>query len=119
MSSTSSNKLIPILGGVAVLIISVVTYRQYTGTGESTNSVLTSIPTPESTTLPTAQGADNDNAAETLRTVTASNEQLRRDVARVIEMNNQLIAENKRVGGANATVSRRIEQEQRDTLNLD
>ncbi|MCM2621537.1 TIGR03752 family integrating conjugative element protein [Alcaligenes faecalis] len=119
MSSTSSNKLIPILGGVAVLIVSVVIYRQFTGSGESTNSVLTSIPTPESATLPTAQGADNDNAAETLRTVTASNEQLRRDVARVIEMNNQLIAENKRMGGANATVSRRIEQEQRDTLNLD
>ncbi|MEN5250928.1 TIGR03752 family integrating conjugative element protein [Alcaligenes aquatilis] len=119
MSSTSSNKLIPILGGVAVLIVSVVIYKQFSGSGSSQDPVLTSIPTPESATLPTAQGADNDNAAETLRTVTASNEQLRRDVARVIEMNNQLIAENKRMGGANATVSRRIEQEQRDTLNLD
>lgn len=119
MSSTSSNKLIPILGGVAVLIVGVVIYKQFTGSGSSHGSVLTSIPTPESATLPASQGADNDNATETLRTVTASNEQLRRDVARVIEMNNQLIAENKRMGGANATVSRRIEQEQRDTLNLD
>lgn len=113
MASTSSNKLIPILGVVTVLIVGVVIYKQFTGGNPSEGEQLTHIPTPTEA-LPGVGGADNDNPTETLRTVTASNEQLRRDVARVIEMNNRLIEENKRIGGASATVARSVEKEQKE-----
>lgn len=114
MASTSSNKLIPVLGVVTVLIVGAVIYKQFTGDGPVAGEPLTQIPAPTETALPGVGGADNDNPTETLRTVTASNEQLRRDVSRVIEMNNRLIEENKRIGGSSATVARSVEKEQKE-----
>ena len=115
MASTSSNRLIPVLGALVVIIVVVVVYKQFTGGKPTAGDPLKTIPTPTEAKLPGVGGADNDNPAETLRTVTTSNEELRRDVARVIEMNNKLISENKRLGGSNATVAHTAEKQQADT----
>lgn len=119
MASTSSNRLIPVLGAVTILIAGVVIYKQFTGDRPAEGEMLTQIPTPTETQLPGVDGADNDNPTETLRTVTASNEELRRDVTRVIEMNNRLIEENRRLGGASATVARSVEKEQEQLQGVD
>lgn len=115
MANTSSNRLIPVLGALVVIIVVVVIYKQFTGGKPTAGDPLKSIPTPTEAKLPGVGGADNDNPAETLRTVATSNEELRRDVARVIEMNNKLITENKRLGGSNATVAHTAEKQQADT----
>ena len=83
MANTSSNRLIPVLGALVVVIVVVVIYKQFTGGKPSSGDPLKSIPMPTEAKLPGVGGADNDNPAETLRTVATSNEELRRDVARV------------------------------------
>ena len=116
MSASSGNKLIPVLAGVALILVIYVIWQQFSEPSRSTaGNPMTAIPTPENEvnkTLPSVVGADNDNPTETLRTVATSNEKLRTDVAQVIAMNNKLIEENKRLGGLNASVANNAEQQQ-------
>ena len=101
----TTNKLIPIIAAAGVAIVGVVIYKQFTGDAVKPGREMTSVPNPE---LPRTAGADNDTPAETLRTVATSNAELRADVAKVIQRNNELIEENRRLqhrlgGGAAGT----------------
>ena len=103
----TTNKLIPIIAAAGVAIVGVVVYKQFTGSGAvKPGAEMTAVPDPD---LPRTAGADADTPAETLRMVATSNAELRADVARVIQRNNELIEENKRLqtrlGGGEAGVS--------------
>ena len=103
----TTNKLIPIIAAAGVAIVGVVVYKQFTGSGAvKPGAEMTAVPDPD---LPRTAGADADTPAETLRMVATSNAELRADVARVIQRNNELIEEQKRLqtrlGGGEAGVS--------------
>ncbi|QIL80331.1 TIGR03752 family integrating conjugative element protein [Diaphorobacter sp. HDW4A] len=103
MATISSNKFIPVLGVLTVAIVGAVIYMQFSGGKQSEGKPLTAIPAPTpAAQLPAASGADNDNPNETLRTVVVSNETLRKDVARIVEANDRLIEENRRLRGGKA-----------------
>lgn len=100
--ATTSNKLIPLLGTVGAVVIVGVLYQQFSGPSQpKADAPMKSVPDPAKAKagLPKAAGADNDTPAETLATVVASNTQLRQDVAKIIETNNRLTEENRRLGG--------------------
>lgn len=104
----TNNKLIPIVGIVALAIVGTVLYQQFSNDGSMKPADdMKAVPTPTAQNLPVPRGADNDNASETLTQVVASNATLRNDVQRVIEQNNKLQAENLRLrgGGPGTTVS--------------
>ena len=91
----TSNKLIPIISIAGIAIVGVVLYKQFTGDGSvKPGPDMTAVPQAE---LPKTAGADNDTPAETLRTVATSNQELRDQVNKVIQQNNELMAENKRL----------------------
>ncbi len=105
----TTNKLIPIIAALGVAIVGVVVYKQFSGSGAvKPGAEMTSVPDPD---LPRTAGADSDTPAETLRMVATSNAELRSEVAKVIERNNQLIEENARLkrqvdgGGAGASAA--------------
>ncbi|MFV0679080.1 MAG: hypothetical protein ACK5NW_02085, partial [Ottowia sp.] len=78
--ASSSNKLIPLIAIVGLMIVGTVIYKQFSGSGPvKAGEDLAAVPAPAE--LPKTAGADNDTPAETLRTVATSNEELRRDVS--------------------------------------
>ncbi|GKS92640.1 TIGR03752 family integrating conjugative element protein [Acidovorax sp. SUPP2539] len=100
--ATTSNKIIPVLGTVGAAVIIGVLYQQFSGPAQpKADAPMKAVPDPARAKagLPKATGADNDTPAETLATVVASNTQLRQDVAKIIETNNRLSEENRRLGG--------------------
>ncbi|MFZ7310962.1 TIGR03752 family integrating conjugative element protein [Comamonas jiangduensis] len=100
MAIARSNKLISLLAIFAAIFVVYILYKQVTSTGKvPAGEPLTSIPTPEK--LPGVAGADNDNVSETLRTVTTSNEELRKQVKEVVDANKRLMEENKRLTAGN------------------
>lgn len=83
------NALLPILGVLGMMIIATILYQQF----NSNNAVksgepLTQIPQPEP--LPVATRADGDNPNETLKSVVASNEALRKQVQEIVKRNDEL-----------------------------
>lgn len=105
--AATSNKFIPLLALVGLLIVGTVMWKQFSGSGPvKSGEALKEVPQPK---LPGTAGADNDNASETLKTVVTSNAELRKEVAKVIESNNALMKENQelklRAGGGAAGVA--------------
>ena len=105
--AVTSNKFIPLLALVGVLIVGTVMWKQFSGSGPvKSGDALKEVPQPK---LPGTAGADNDNPTETLKTVVTSNAELRKEVAKVIESNNALRKENDelklRAGGGAAGVA--------------
>ena len=87
--AATSNKFIPLLALVGLLIVGTVMWKQFSGSGPvKSGEALKEVPQPK---LPGTAGADNDNASETLKTVVTSNAELRKEVAKVIESNNALM----------------------------
>ena len=81
------NKLIPILG---VLTLAGVISIFFMGrSAPPAAAPMAAVP------LPATAGADEDTAAETLATVAASNRELRTDIQKVIQANEQLARENR------------------------
>ena len=97
--AVTSNKLIPVVTLAAGLMVAVVLYKQFTGPASAVKAdpALTAVPKPDAPKLPKTAGADADTPSETLNTVAVSNVQLREDVKKVIERNNELIKENERL----------------------
>jgi len=89
-----SNKLIPILAIIALLIVGVVLYKQFAGS----QPVRADAPMHAVPALPDTSGADSDTPEETLRTVVTSNEELRAEVAKVLEQNKRLQEQNAKLG---------------------
>lgn len=92
----TSNRLIPILGIAGVAIVGTIMVKQCGTSTHKAGAPMTSVPAPA---LPEATGADNDTPTETLKTVAASNNQLRKDIADVIKRNDALVEENRRLRG--------------------
>lgn len=89
------NTLLPVLGVLSLVIVGVILFQQIGGSGDSTpGEKMKAVPQPAE--LPATKGADNDNAGETLATVVASNAELRKQVAEVIERNKKLEADEER-----------------------
>ncbi|WP_353176546.1 TIGR03752 family integrating conjugative element protein [Delftia acidovorans] len=81
------NKLIPILG--ALTLAGVVSIFFIGRSAPPAAAPMAAVP------LPATAGADEDTAAETLATVAASNRELRTDIQKVIQANEQLARENR------------------------
>jgi integrating conjugative element protein (TIGR03752 family) len=107
-----------VLGVVFASIIGVILYQQFSG-GEKAvkpGEALSAVPAPPKPvkpqagkSLPTTRQGDSDNASETLNTVVASNKELRAQVAKVLERNDALDAEVRRLragGGGPAPTNR-------------
>lgn len=95
----TQNKLLPLLGGVGVLVVGTILWQQFSGGTDGpvkAGAPLAAVPAAQP--LPkTKSGADSDNASETLATVVASNKALRSDVAKVLEENRRLQDDNARL----------------------
>lgn len=94
--AVTSNRLIPILGVVGLAIVGVVLFKQFSGGPTKAGAPLTTVPAPD---LPKTAGADSDTPTETLKTVVASNAELRKQVEEVLKRNKELLDENKRLRG--------------------
>lgn len=81
------NKLIPILG--ALTLAGVVSIFFMGRSAPPAAAPMAAVP------LPATAGADEDTAAETLATVAVSNRELRTDIQKVIQANEQLARENR------------------------
>ncbi|MDX4957812.1 TIGR03752 family integrating conjugative element protein [Delftia acidovorans] len=81
------NKLIPLLG--ALTLAGVVSIFFMGRSAPPAAAPMAAVP------LPATAGADEDTAAETLATVAASNRELRTDIQKVIQANEQLASENR------------------------
>lgn len=101
---TSGNRLTAIMAAIAALIVGVALYKQFTAAAPAkAGAALQQVPAPD---LPAAADADGDTPAETLATVVASNEQLRRQVNEVLDQNRRLMQENRKLtGGSPANTS--------------
>lgn len=82
----ASNKLIPIIAIAGVSLVGFVLFKNF----NTSAAVKAGAPMKEVPHLPAATGADNDTPEETLRTVIASNNQLREQVTQVISANKEL-----------------------------
>lgn len=83
------NKLIPLLGIVAVAIVGTIVWKQMTSGAQkpAAGPIMQSVPKAE---LPATKGADRDTPQETLSTVVASNRELRETATQLIEENKAL-----------------------------
>lgn len=88
------NTLLPVLGLLSLLIVGVILYQQFSGSDVTPGTPMTAVPAPAE--LPPTKGADNDNAGETLATVVASNAELRKQVADIVERNKKLEEDERR-----------------------
>lgn len=79
--AVSRNKLIPIAGVTGMLVIGGILYTN--SSSKPAQSAMSQVP------LPTTTGADQDTPQETLATVVQSNRELRQDVQKVIDINNE------------------------------
>ena len=83
------NTLLPVLGALTVVIVGVILFQQLGDSGAAVpGAAMKAVPQPAE--LPPTKGADNDNAGETLATVVASNAELRKQVADIVERNKKL-----------------------------
>jgi integrating conjugative element protein (TIGR03752 family) len=84
------NTLLPILGVLGMLIVGTILYQQFSSSNNTVKSgePITQIPQPEP--LPVATRADGDNPHETLKSVVASNEALRKQVQDIVKRNDEL-----------------------------
>ncbi len=86
--ATKQNKLIPVLGIVAVAIVGTIVWKNMSGPSRpAAGPMMTKAPQPE---LPATKGADRDTPQETLETVIASNRELRASAEKVIKDNEAL-----------------------------
>lgn len=89
------NTLLPVLGVISLVIVGFILYQQVGGSSASApGAAMKAVPKP--TELPPTKGADNDNPSETLATVVASNAELRKQVAEIVERNKKLEEDEKR-----------------------
>lgn len=87
--AVKQNTLLPILGVITLVIIGTILFQQFTSDGSvKPGDPITQVPKPEP--LPAEKGADGDNASETLKSVVASNEALRKQVQEVLKRNEEL-----------------------------
>jgi integrating conjugative element protein (TIGR03752 family) len=83
------NTLLPILGILTALIVTVILWQQFSGPDTNApGEAMKAVPAPAE--LPPTKGADADNAGETLKTVVASNDELRKQVAEIVARNKKL-----------------------------
>ena len=86
--ATKQNKLIPVLGIVAVAIVGTIVWKNgSTPSRPAAGPMMTSAPQAE---LPQTKGADRDTPQETLQTVVASNRELRVSAEQLIRDNQAL-----------------------------
>ncbi|PZP98282.1 MAG: TIGR03752 family integrating conjugative element protein [Variovorax paradoxus] len=86
--ATTQNKLIPVLGVVAVAIVGTVAWKSFSKPARTeAGPVMTAVPQAE---LPPTKGADRDTPQETLQTVIASNRELRETTEQVLKENKAL-----------------------------
>ena len=86
--ATKQNKLIPVLGIVAVAIVGTIVWKNMNGpTRPAAGPEMTSAPKAD---LPPTKGADRDTATETLQTVVASNREVRATAEQLIRDNQTL-----------------------------
>lgn len=96
--AVQQNTLLPILGVLGLVIVGTILFQQFSSDGAvKPGEKLTQIPQPAP--LPAEKGADGDNASETLKSVVASNEALRKQVQDVLTRNAEL--ENNKSGQPN------------------
>ncbi|PKO29445.1 MAG: TIGR03752 family integrating conjugative element protein [Betaproteobacteria bacterium HGW-Betaproteobacteria-9] len=87
--AVKQNTLLPILGALGFIIVGTILYQQFVSDGAvKSGAPIQQIPTPDP--LPVATGADGDNASETLKSVVASNEALRKQVQEIVKRNQEL-----------------------------
>jgi hypothetical protein len=86
--ATTQNKLIPVLGIVAVAIVGTIAWKNWSRPSKTQSGpAMTTVPQAE---LPPTKGADRDTPQETLQTVIASNRELRATTEQVIQENKAL-----------------------------
>lgn len=92
--AVARNRMIPLLGVIALAIVGTILWMQARGPAERPRAapVLTQVPG----ALPAARGADHDTPTETLQTVVTSNRELRQDVQQVLEENRRLREEQRK-----------------------
>lgn len=95
--AVSRNKLLPIAGATALVVIGGILYSNTTS--QPAQTAMKQIP------LPTTAGADQDTPQETLATVVVSNRDLRQDVQRVLAANEEL---HRRLGDAPAAAGQPV-----------
>jgi integrating conjugative element protein (TIGR03752 family) len=87
--AVKQNTLLPVLGVLGLLIVGTIMYQQFTADGSvKPGDPITRVPRPAP--LPEETGADGDNPTETLKSVVASNEALRKQVQEVLKRNEEL-----------------------------
>ena len=87
--AVKQNTLLPVLGVLGLVIVGTILYQQFTSDGSvKPGDPITRVPRPEP--LPAETGADGDNPTETLKSVVASNEALRKQVQEVLKRNEEL-----------------------------
>lgn len=87
--AVTRNKMIPLLGMVALAIVGTIVWMQ--ASGPSTDRPRAAAPmSAVPGALPPTKGADHDTPTETLQTVVTSNRELRGDVQKVLEENQRL-----------------------------
>lgn len=103
--ATQQNKLLPIVGGIGVVIIAVILWQQFKARPERVKATAPLGAVPQPAALPKSRGADADNASETLAQVVASNKEMRERMDKILENDERIMAENKRLreGATNAT----------------
>lgn len=83
------NKLVPVLAVIGLVIVVFIVWKQVRGGAVKAGPTMSTVPEPsrpDAKTMP----ADADSPAETLKTVTASNTELRRQVQSLVNENEQL-----------------------------
>ena len=85
----TSNRLIPVVAIAGLALVGFVLFKNFSGSG----AVKPDAPLKEVPRLPGTVGADNDTPEETLRTVIASNNELRDQVTQVLTANKELRGE--------------------------
>lgn len=101
------NKLIPILGMIAVLIIGTIVY---VATGRSDPASPAPAPARKAGTAG-VKPADGDNPSETLSTVVASNAEMRKQVQAVLDQNASLKRDNDELRNAQDTIATKAREQ--------
>lgn len=93
--AVKQNTLLPVLGVLGFVIVGTILFQQFSSDGAvKPGAAITQVPKPAP--LPAEKGADGDNASETLKSVVASNEALRKQVQEIVKRNEDL--ENSKIG---------------------
>lgn len=113
--AVSQNKLLPVLGALSALIVGAILYQQFNDRPSEVKPAdpMKTVPTPTKLPppsqaqkkIPNVTTADGDNSSETLKTVVASNAELRKSINQVLDQNARLMDESKRTRNAVPTAS--------------